>query len=123
VTDLENLLKRHPLVGQACAVGDRQRYIAALIVLDSEVAPAWAKRAGLEAAGVAELAGDERVLAEIQRAVDEANQHVSSAEGIKRFALLPAEWTVDTDELTPTLKLKRRVIHERYAAEITALYE
>jgi long-chain acyl-CoA synthetase len=121
--NLENLLKRHPLVGQACAVGDRQRYIAALIVLDPEVAPAWAKRAGLDATRVDELARDERVLAEIQRAVDDANQYVSSAEAIKRFTLLPAEWTVDTDELTPTLKLKRRVIHERYAAEISALYE
>jgi long-subunit acyl-CoA synthetase (AMP-forming) len=121
--NLENLLKRHPLVGQACAVGDRQRYIAALIVLDPEVAPAWAKRAGLDATRVDDLALDERVLAEIQRAVDDANQYVSSAEAIKRFTLLPAEWTVDTDELTPTLKLKRRVIHERYAAEISALYE
>jgi long-chain acyl-CoA synthetase len=104
-------------------VGDRQRYIAALIVLDPEVAPAWAKRAGLDATRADELARDERVLAEIQRAVDDANQYVSSAEAIKRFTLLPAEWTVDTDELTPTLKLKRRVIHERYAAEISALYE
>ncbi len=121
--NLENLLKRHPLIGQACVVGDRRRHIAALVVLDPETAVAWAKRNGLpEGVTTQELAADERALAEVQRAVDEANQHVSQAEGIKRFVVLPSEWTVETDELTPTLKLKRRVIHDKYAAEIDSLY-
>jgi long-chain acyl-CoA synthetase len=121
--NLENLLKRHPLVGQACVVGDRRPYLAALVVLDPEAAAAWAGRNGLpEGTSPAELSRDRRVLAEVQRAVDDANQHVSQAEGIKRFALLPAEWTVDGDELTPTLKLKRRVVQQKYAAQIDALY-
>ena len=60
--------------------------------------------------------------AEVQRAVDEVNAKVSNVEAIKRFTILPTEWTVDSEELTPTLKLKRRVIHEKYAEEIDALY-
>jgi long-chain acyl-CoA synthetase len=121
--NLENLLKRHPLVGQACVVGDRRPYVAALVVLDPDAAAAWAGRNGLpEGTGPAGLSRDPRVLAEVQRAVDNANQHVSQAEGIKRFAVLPAEWTVEGDELTPTLKLKRRVVQHKHAAEIDALY-
>ena len=62
------------------------------------------------------------MVAEVQRAVDDVNSHVSKAEGIKRFTILPTEWTVDSEELTPTLKLKRRVVHAKYAEEIDAIY-
>jgi long-chain acyl-CoA synthetase len=120
--NLETLLQRHPLVGQACVIGDRRPFVAALVVLDPEAAPAWARRHGLPATRIEDLAADERVLAEVQRAVDDANQHVSQVERVKRFLVLPAEWTVDGEELTPTLKLKRRVIAEKYAAEIESLY-
>jgi long-chain acyl-CoA synthetase len=121
-SNLEGLLKQHPLVGQACVVGDRKPFISALIVLDPEVAPTWAAKNGIEFSGIEDLAGNERVLAEVQRAVDSANQHVSRVESIKRFVILPIEWTPDSEELTPTLKLKRRVIHKKYAQEIEALY-
>ncbi|HEX2267279.1 MAG TPA: long-chain fatty acid--CoA ligase [Actinomycetota bacterium] len=121
-SNLESLLKRHPLVGQACVVGDGKRYVSALIVLDGEGAPIWATQNGLQTTTVAELSTDPRVTAEIQRAVDDANQHVSQVEQIKRFTILPTEWTVDSEELTPTLKLKRRVIHQKYAEEIESLY-
>jgi long-chain acyl-CoA synthetase len=120
--NLEALMKTHPLIGQACVVGDRRPYVAALIVLDGEAAPAWAKEKGLASGSVADMATDPRVRDEVQRAVDDANQHVSQVEGIKRFAILPTEWTVDSEELTPTLKLKRRVILEKYAEEIDRLY-
>jgi long-chain acyl-CoA synthetase len=120
--NLESLLKRHPLIGQGCVVGDRKPYVAALVVLDGEVAPAWAKQHGVQYQGLGQFSQEPRVVAEVQRAVDEANQHVSQAEGIKRFSILPTEWTVDSEELTPTLKLKRRVVHQKYAAEIEALY-
>jgi long-chain acyl-CoA synthetase len=120
--NLENLLKRHPLVGQACVIGDARKYIAALIVLDAEVAPAWARENGVAFSDIAAFADEARVLAEVQRAVDDANQHVSKAEAVKRFTVLPTEWTVDSEELTPTLKLKRRVIYQKYATEIDDLY-
>lgn len=122
-SNLENLLKAHPLIGQACAVGDRKPYISALIVLDGEVAPGWAKEHGIPFESLEQFAADERVRAEIQRAVDEVNQHVARIEQIKRFTILPTEWTMESEELTPTLKLKRRVIQQKYAAEIEALYQ
>jgi long-subunit acyl-CoA synthetase (AMP-forming) len=120
--NLESLLKVHPLVGQACVVGDGKPFVAALIVVDGEVAPAWARRNGLAFTTVAEFAREPRVVAEVQRAVDDANTHVSQAEAIKRFTILPTEWTVDSEELTPTLKLKRRVVHAKYAQEIESIY-
>jgi long-chain acyl-CoA synthetase len=121
-SNLEGLLKQHPLVGQACVVGDRKPFISALIVLDSEVVPGWATANGIDVTGVESLARNERVIAEIQSAVDSANEHVSRVESIKKFVILPAEWTPDSEELTPTLKLKRRVIHKKYADEIESLY-
>jgi long-chain acyl-CoA synthetase len=120
--NLEALIKTHPLIGQACVVGDRKPYVAALIVLDGEAAPAWARENGISSTAVVDLANDPRARAEIQKAVDDANQRVSQAERIKRFTILPTEWTVDSEELTPTLKLKRRVINEKYAREIDELY-
>src|SRR5437867_5237753 len=102
--NLEALLKTNPLVSQACVVGDGRAYPAALIVLDGEAAPAWAKENGLTFEGIERFAAEPRVVAEVQRAVDDANQHVSQVERIKRFTILPTEWTVDSEELTPTLK-------------------
>jgi long-chain acyl-CoA synthetase len=120
--NLEALLKRHPLIGQACAIGDRRPFVSALIVLDPEAVSAWAGKHGLASTGLADLAGDEHVLAEVGRAVDDANQHVSQVERIKKFVVLPTDWTTDSGELTPKLSLKRRVIVERYAAEIESMY-
>jgi long-chain acyl-CoA synthetase len=120
--NIEGLLKEHPLVGQALAYGDGRPYVVALVALDHEVLPAWAARNGLDPAGAAELAGDPLVLAEVQRAVDAANQRLSRIEQVKRFTVLPVEWTAESEELTPTLKLRRRVIHAKYAEELDALY-
>jgi long-chain acyl-CoA synthetase len=120
--NLENLLKRNPLIGQVAVVGDRRPYITALIVLDAEATRAWAALHGLGGLSLAELAQHADVLAEVQRGVDQANEQVSQAERVRRFRILPVEWTVDSGELTPTLKLKRRVIYERYAQDIQNLY-
>ena len=120
--NLEGLLKEHPLIGQACVIGDNRPYLSALIVLDGEVAPAWAGARGIEAFGIAELARSSDVSAEIERAVSRVNVSVSRVESIRRWTVLPVEWTADSDELTPTLKLKRRVINEKYAKEIESLY-
>jgi long-chain acyl-CoA synthetase len=120
--NLEALLKQHPLVGQAAVIGDRRPYVSALIVLDGEVAPVWARKAGIAFTSLADLAATPAVHAEIQKAVEDTNKHVSQVEGIKRFTILPAEWTPETDELTPTLKLKRRVITQKYADAIEEMY-
>ena len=120
--NLEALLKEHPLVGQAAAIGDRRPYISALIVLDQEVAPIWAQRAGIEGQSLAELAVNPTVREAVAKAVESVNARVSNVEGIKRFTILPVEWTAESEELTPTLKLKRRVIFEKYAAEIEEMY-
>jgi long-subunit acyl-CoA synthetase (AMP-forming) len=119
---IENLLQQHPLIGQACALGDRRPYINALLVLDPERAPTWAREHEIGAASLADLATHPAVLAEVQRAVDAANTHLSRAEQVKRFMLLPNEWTALSGELTPTLKKRRAVILERYASEIESLY-
>jgi long-chain acyl-CoA synthetase len=119
---IEYLLQQHPLIGQACAVGDRKPYVNALLVLDPEGAPAWARQRGLTFSSLEDLAHEPAVLEEVQRAVDAANSHLARVEQVKRFKLLAAEWTAQSGELTPTLKRRRGVILERYAAEIDALY-
>jgi len=120
--NVEHLLLQHPLIGQACAIGDRRSYVTALLVLDAEMAPVWAKRRGLEAGSAADLATHPEVLAEVERAVAAANEHLARVEQVKRFTVVPAEWTPESGELTPTLKMRRRVIVDRYAAEIEAMY-
>jgi long-chain acyl-CoA synthetase len=119
---IENLLRAHPLIAQAVAIGDRRPYVSALIVLDEEVTPQWAVAHGVQATGLAELAAHPVVLAEIQSVVDAANLRLSRPEQVKRFQLMPSSWTPETGELTPTLKLRRRIITTRYAPQIDALY-
>jgi long-chain acyl-CoA synthetase len=100
-----------PLIGQAIAIGDGKAYNVALITLDPDVAP-----------GFIEQHGQEAVQAEVQRGVDAANEQLARVEQIKKFKLLSTEWEPGGDELTPTMKLKRKPIHEKYASEIEALY-
>ncbi len=120
--NLETLLKQHPLVGQACAIGDRRSFVSALIVLDPEVAPLWAKRHGIKFSSMTDLASCQELAAEVQQAVDDCNRQVARAESVRKFTILPVEWTAESEELTPTLKLKRRVIVAKYAAEIELMY-
>jgi long-chain acyl-CoA synthetase len=120
--NIESLLKEHPLVGQALAYGDNRPYVVALVVLDHEMLPAWAARNGLAGTDVGQLAADDKVLEAVQQAVDAANQRLARAEQVKRFELLPVEWTAESEELTPTLKLRRRIIHAKYAEHIETLY-
>ncbi|WP_368367281.1 long-chain fatty acid--CoA ligase [Actinomadura sp. WMMA1423] len=119
---VENRLKEHPLIGQALAFGDRRPYVIALITLDGEVAPVWAAAHGIEATDLAALADHPLVLEEVARAVEDANARLARVQQVKRWRLLTAEWTAESEELTPTLKLKRRVVHTKYAADIDALY-
>jgi long-chain acyl-CoA synthetase len=120
--NLEAALKTVPLVGQACAIGDHRPFVSALVVLDPEVAPVWAAQHGLDGLGLAELAGHPAVVEEVERGVAEVMQQFNNAERVKKVRVLGAEWLPDSEELTPTSKLKRRGIHERYAEEIESLY-
>jgi long-chain acyl-CoA synthetase len=120
--NLEAALKMIPLVGQACAVGDQKPFIAALVVLDPDVAPSWAANEGLETTDLAELASHPRVVEEIERGLTEVMAQFNNAERVKKVTILGEEWLPDSDLLTPTSKLKRRGILARYAAEIEALY-
>ena len=120
--NLEAALKSFPLIGQAAVIGDKRPFISALLVLDPEVAPAWAKQRGIEASSLAELAAHPDVQAEIDANVREANARFSQVEQVKKWTILGEEWLPDSEELTPTMKLKRRGVNEKYATEIEALY-
>lgn len=120
---LEDRLRAHPLISQAMCVGDQQPFIAALITIDPEAFPAWKARNGKDAgASVGDLADDPDLTAEVDLAVKEANQAVSKAEAIRKFRILGVDFTEDTGELTPTLKVKRKVVAEKFAGDIDALY-
>jgi len=120
---IENLLVAHPLVGQALAYGDRRPYVVAVLTLDGEVARAWARARGIDAGSLAELAEHPEVLASVAAAVAAANAKLARVQQVKAWRLLPVEWTAESEELTPTLKLKRRVVHAKYADVIEALYD
>jgi long-subunit acyl-CoA synthetase (AMP-forming) len=120
--NLESLAKSSPIIGQAVAIGDGQRFISVLVVLDPQVAPAWAKARGLASASMAELVEDAAIVDEVRRALTVANTHLSRVEQFKRFTILPSEWSSESEELTPTMKLKRRVIHTKYKPQIDAMY-
>jgi long-chain acyl-CoA synthetase len=111
-----------PLIGQACAIGDRRPYNTALIVLDADFAPMWASQHGLEGRSLAQLAGEPDVRAAVQEAIDAANGRLARVEQIKRFTIVPGDWLPGGDELTPTMKLKRKPIAAKYEAEIDAMY-
>ena len=120
--NLESLAKSSPIIGQAVAVGDGRNFISVLVVLDPQVAPMWAKARGVEASTMAALAEHPAVVDEVRRALTEGNTHLSRVEQFKRFTILPAEWSPESEELTPTMKLKRRVIHSKYQPQIEAMY-
>jgi len=120
--NIEAELKSLPLVGQACVVGDARPYLVALLVLDPEVAPVWAHAQGLAATGLLALAADPAVRAELDRGVTEVNKRFAQVESIKRFAVLGEEWLPDSEQLTATMKLKRRGVHAVYADLIEELY-
>ncbi|WP_434741058.1 AMP-dependent synthetase/ligase [Micromonospora sp. SH-82] len=120
---LEDKVRAHPLVSQCVVVGDRQPFVSALLTIDEEAFSAWRESAGLPAdATVADLRDDEKLRAEIQSAVDAANQEVSRAEAIKVFTILPSDFTEATGEMTPSMKVRRQVVHDKYAAEIADIY-
>jgi long-chain acyl-CoA synthetase len=119
--NLESALKSGEIIGQAAAIGDDRPFVSALLVLDPDTAPLWARQHAIDLP-FEELAANPDVLAEVQREVDAANEGFSRVEKIKRFKLLSHEWLPDSEELTPTMKLKRRGVQAKYAKEIEELY-
>lgn len=120
---IESRLKAaSPLIGQAVAIGDNRPYNTALIVLDPESLPVWAAANGVEGSTPEELAKDSRLLAAIDEAVQQANARLARVEQIKKYTVLPQEWEPSGDELTPTMKLRRRPISQKYAEQIEAMY-
>ena len=120
--NLESALKAQPLIGQACVIGDQRPFMSALVVLDPDVAPVWAKAQGIEPTSLAELADHPEVRAEVDRELAVSMAAFNNAESVKKVTILHQEWLPDSEELTPTSKLKRRGIHAKYALEIEALY-
>jgi long-chain acyl-CoA synthetase len=120
--NLEALAKSSPIIGQAVAIGDGRNFISVLVVLDPQVAPLWGKAHGIASSSMAELAQHPATVAEIRRALTIANTHLSRVEQFKRFTILPAEWSTESEELTPTMKLKRRVINAKYQDQVDAMY-
>jgi long-chain acyl-CoA synthetase len=120
---LEDRLRANWLVSQCMVVGDAQPFIAALVTIDPESFPGWLKQAGKpEGSTIASMTNDPDLVAEIQKAVDEANKAVSNAEAIKKFTILQEDWTEEGGQLTPSMKLKRNVVMKEYASEVDALY-
>ncbi len=119
---LETLLGNHPLVSKACMIGDQRKFLSMVIALDAEEAPEWAAANGIEYSDLASFSLEPEVQAEIARAVNEANESVARVEQIKKWMVVPDEWTPDSGEVTPSLKLKRRVVLEKYADDIERMY-
>jgi long-chain acyl-CoA synthetase len=111
-----------PLVGQVCTVGDGRPFVAALVVLDPEVAPVWADEQGIAFQTLDDLAADPQVREAVEAGIAAAMGRFSQVERVKKVAILGDEWLPDGDELTPTSKLKRRTILTKYADQIDALY-
>ncbi|RMD85993.1 MAG: long-chain fatty acid--CoA ligase [Candidatus Dadabacteria bacterium] len=119
---IENMLKARPLVSQAVVIGDRRKYCVALLTLDEEATRAWARARGIEAADTEALSRHPEVIAELERQVAAVNAELASYESIKYFRVLPKDFSVESGELTPSLKVKRKVVAERYADVIASMY-
>ncbi|PRB07922.1 long-chain fatty acid--CoA ligase [Microbacterium sp. MYb64] len=121
---LEDPIRANPIVGQVVVVGDQKPFIAALVTLDPEMLPSWLANNGLPAdLSLADAATNDAVRAEVQRAIDVANTRVSRAESIRKFAILPSEWTEASGHLTPKLSIKRNVIMKDFAPQVAAIYD
>ncbi|MEU6848545.1 AMP-dependent synthetase/ligase [Actinacidiphila alni] len=119
---LEDRLRAHPLVGQCMVIGDNRPFVAALLTLEADGLGHWQRMHHKEGLRPAELAADPELLAELQKAVDDANSSVSQAESIRKFRVLPVEFTEDGGHLTPSMKLKRAAVARDFAADIEELY-
>jgi long-chain acyl-CoA synthetase len=119
---IENKLKNNVLVAEAALIGDRHKFISALLAPNFVALEEWARQSGIETKSRAELVADSRVITLYGEIVSEVNGSLANFETLKRFRVVPEEWTVESGELTPSMKLKRRAINARYKSLIDALY-
>jgi long-chain acyl-CoA synthetase len=120
---LEDRLRAHPLVSQCMVVGDNKPFIAALITLDADAVKSWATSNKKASSAIADLTKDPALIDVIQSAVDEANKVVSRAESIRKFTILPQDFTIADGQLTAKLSVKRHVVNKQFAQEIADLFE
>lgn len=119
---LETALGNHPIISKACMVGDQKKFLSMIIALDPEEAPGWAEAHGIPYDDLASFSELAEVQEEVARAVEEANEAVARVEQVKKWVVVSDEWSPDTGEITPSLKLKRQVVLDKYADQIDALY-
>lgn len=119
---LETMLGNHPIISKACMVGDQRKFLTMVIALDAEEAPEWAAANGVEYTDLATFSDEEIVKQTIADAVAAANEEVARVEQIKKWIIVPDEWTPDSGEVTPSLKLKRRIVLDKYADQIETMY-
>jgi long-chain acyl-CoA synthetase len=117
--NIEHALKNHELINEAVVIGDRRKFLTALVTLDPEAGAAWAGKNGANAATLHESSA---VRAEIQKCVDEVNSHLARVEQVKKFTILERNLTIEDGELTPTLKVKRNVVNDHFADAIEQMY-
>ena len=115
-------MRGHPLISQVIVVGDKRPFISALITLDPEMLQLWLKNHGLPPMSISEAATNIEVLSALERAVERANQHVSRAESIRKIHVLTSDFTEGNGLLTPSLKVKRKAVLQRYAEVIDSIY-
>jgi long-chain acyl-CoA synthetase len=120
---IERIMRTSHFIAQVVAVGDKRKFIAALITLDPDSIQKWAVEHGIEDSSAADLAGHTEVRKLIEREVEDRNRQLASFETIKRFHILPQDFTIERGEMTPTMKIKRKVVVEKYAKELDALYQ
>lgn len=119
---IEDRIRAHPLISQAMVVGDGEKFVACLITIDAEAFPAWAAEKGKGGSGVADLLDDPDLRETVQEAIDDGNRAVSRAEAVREFRILPDDFTIDSGEITPTLKLRRAVVMKKYASTLEDIY-
>jgi long-chain acyl-CoA synthetase len=121
--EIEGKLKLDPLISQAVLIGERRPFISALLTLDPDEAPKWAEARGIRAVGPVELASHPKVLEEVEAIVSRVNEDLSQVEKIKKWTILPHDFTQEAEEITPTLKVRRKIINEKYSSAIEQMYQ
>jgi len=120
--NIENMVKADPFISQIVVLGDRKPYLVALITVNKEEAEKLAREKGIAYSSYEELVSHREIYQRVKKWIEEVNSKLASFETIKKFAILPQDFTIESGELTPTLKVKRKVVYQKYADIIEKLY-